>query len=72
MNARIRYALYRSRLWPFINALRIFGRVNDLERRTQNRRHLAIDDLLDYLITNEVPGDYRSLGLSRRNFCVCL
>ena len=38
-------------------------RIAELERRTQNRRHLAIDELADYLVSAQIPGDYFEFGV---------
>jgi O-methyltransferase len=46
-----------------INTLLIPWRTTELERRMRDRRRYAIDQLLDYLIVNEIPGDYLEFGV---------
>lgn len=45
----------------------VYDRIGELERQVQNRRHRAIDEIVDYMVGAEVEGDYLEFGVYAGN-----
>ena len=50
-------------LQPFLDLKAQRKALTEMERRLQNRRFIAIDELTDYLVGAEIPGDYLEFGV---------
>ncbi len=54
-------------LQPLLDRKAKMETLTELVDRLQNRRHIAIDELTDYLVGAEIPGDYLEFGVYRGN-----
>lgn len=63
MREFIKRIVPKAVLQPILDFRAEVKTVKELTRRLENRRYTAIDELTDYLVGAEVPGDYLEFGV---------
>ena len=63
MRRLIKKIVPKAILKPLLNLEAQTKALIEMERRLQNRRFMAIDELTDYLVGAEIPGDYLEFGV---------
>ncbi len=63
MRGFIKRIVPKAVLQPILDFRAEVKTLKELTRRLENRRYMAIDELTDYLVGAEVPGDYLEFGV---------